>query len=94
MQTITLNNGVKMPILGYGVYQIDKKECQRCVEDALSVGYRSIDTAASYFNEEAVGAAIKASGIKPKSYLSPQSFGLLVQVNLRQKGRLRLRLKS
>ena len=64
MQTITLNNGVKMPILGYGVYQIDKKECQRCVEDALSVGYRSIDTAASYFNEEAVGAAIKASGIK------------------------------
>ena len=64
MQTITLHNGVKMPILGYGVYQIDKKECQRCVEDALSVGYRSIDTAASYFNEEAVGAAIKASGIK------------------------------
>ena len=64
MQIITLNNGVKMPILGYGVYQIDKKECQRCVEDALSVGYRSIDTAAAYFNEEAVGAAIKASGIK------------------------------
>ncbi len=65
MQMITLNNGVKMPILGYGVYQIeDIKECQRCVEDALEVGYRSIDTAQSYFNEEAVGAAIKASGIK------------------------------
>ncbi|ASQ31273.1 aldo/keto reductase [Campylobacter avium LMG 24591] len=64
MQTITLNNGVKMPILGYGVYQIDAKETQRCVEDALEVGYRLIDTAQSYFNEEGVGAAIKASGIK------------------------------
>ncbi|RDU59069.1 2,5-diketo-D-gluconic acid reductase [Helicobacter sp. MIT 14-3879] len=65
MQTITLNNGVQMPILGYGVYQIsDHKECQRCVEDAMAVGYRSIDTAQAYFNEEAVGAAIKASGIK------------------------------
>lgn len=49
MQTITLNNGVKMPILGYGVYQIDAKETQRCVEDALEVGYRLIDTAQSYF---------------------------------------------
>lgn len=65
MQEIVLNNGVKMPILGYGVYQIpDHKECQRCVEEALSVGYRSIDTAQAYGNEEAVGAAIKASGIK------------------------------
>lgn len=65
MQVVELNNGVKMPILGYGVYQIsDLKECQRCVEDALSVGYKSIDTAQAYFNEEAVGAAIKTSGIK------------------------------
>lgn len=63
MQTITLNDGNKMPILGYGVFQIDPKITQKCVEDALSVGYRLIDTAAIYGNEEAVGAAIKASGI-------------------------------
>lgn len=54
----TLNGGVKMPILGYGVFQIEPKEAQRCVEDALSVGYRSIDTAQSYFNEAEVGAAL------------------------------------
>lgn len=63
MEYITLNNGVRMPILGYGVYQIGKDECERCVLDALSVGYRSIDTAQSYFNEEAVGSAIQSSGI-------------------------------
>ncbi|RAX54520.1 2,5-diketo-D-gluconic acid reductase [Helicobacter sp. 16-1353] len=62
MKFVTFNNGVKMPILGFGVYQIeDLKECQRCVEDAISVGYRSIDTAQAYFNEEAVGAAIKSA---------------------------------
>lgn len=60
---ITLNNGVKMPQLGYGVYQIPKAECERCVADALKVGYRLIDTAQSYFNEEEVGMAIAASGI-------------------------------
>ncbi len=64
MQMVTLNNGVKMPILGYGVYQIEAKECQRCVEEALEVGYRHIDTAASYGNEREVGAAIRASGLK------------------------------
>lgn len=53
-----------MPILGYGVYQITRDECERCVADALSVGYRSIDTAQSYFNEEQVGRAIANSGIK------------------------------
>jgi 2,5-diketo-D-gluconate reductase A len=64
MQTVTLNNGVEMPILGFGVFQIaDLKECERCVADALSVGYRLIDTAASYGNEEAVGNAIKHSGV-------------------------------
>lgn len=61
---VTLNNGVKMPILGYGVYQItDQEECERCVLDAISVGYRSIDTAQAYRNEEAVGRAIKRSGV-------------------------------
>lgn len=63
METITLSNGVKMPILGYGVYQVTKEECERCVLEALKVGYRLIDTAQSYFNEEEVGLAIRKSGI-------------------------------
>lgn len=64
MQTVTLNNGVKMPILGFGVYQIpDADECENAVYEALSVGYRLIDTAAGYLNEEAVGRAIKRSGV-------------------------------
>lgn len=63
METVKLNNGVEMPILGYGVYQITPEECERCVSDALSVGYRSIDTAQAYFNEEQVGNAIRKSGI-------------------------------
>lgn len=63
MEYIKLNNGVEMPMLGYGVYQISQQECERCVEDALSVGYRSIDTAQAYNNEEAVGRAIAKSGI-------------------------------
>ncbi len=63
MEFKTLNNGVKMPMVGYGVFQVSKEECERCVLDALSVGYRSIDTAQSYFNEEAVGSAIVKSGI-------------------------------
>ncbi|WP_339310720.1 aldo/keto reductase [Paenibacillus sp. FSL M7-0896] len=64
MQTVTLNNGVKMPILGFGVYQIpDAEECENAVYEALSAGYRLIDTASGYLNEEAVGRAIKRSGI-------------------------------
>ena len=63
MEYVTLNNGVKMPILGYGVYQVTQDECERCVLDALKVGYRSIDTAQSYFNEEQVGSAIQKSGV-------------------------------
>ena len=64
MQKIKLNNGVEMPILGYGVFLVDPKECERCVTDAIDVGYRMIDTAQAYYNEEGVGAAIKKSGIK------------------------------
>ncbi|WP_297195434.1 aldo/keto reductase [uncultured Campylobacter sp.] len=64
MQTITLHKGVKMPILGFGTFQIEPKDTQRCVEQALEVGYRHIDTAAAYNNEKEVGLAIKASGIK------------------------------
>ncbi|ALE05983.1 2,5-diketo-D-gluconic acid reductase [Arthrobacter sp. ERGS1:01] len=63
MHNVTLNNGVQMPILGFGVYQIPDGETQAAVESALATGYRHLDTAASYGNEEAVGAAIKASGI-------------------------------
>lgn len=64
IKTVTLNNGVEMPILGFGVFQVkDPAECERSVADAISVGYRLIDTAASYGNEEAVGKAIKKSGV-------------------------------
>ena len=64
MEYVTLNNGIKMPMLGYGVYQVTNDECERCVRDALDVGYRSIDTAQAYGNEEAVGRGIKNSGVK------------------------------
>ena len=65
MQKVKLNNGVEMPILGFGVFQVtDLAECERSVLDAISTGYRLIDTAASYMNEEGVGKAIKSSGIK------------------------------
>lgn len=63
MEYVQLNNGLKMPILGYGVYQVTKDECERCVLDALKTGYRLIDTAQSYFNEEEVGNAIVKSGV-------------------------------
>jgi len=64
MQEVTLNNGMKMPILGYGVFQIaDEAECERCVVDAVQAGYRLIDTATSYKNEEAVGRGLKNCGV-------------------------------
>lgn len=69
MEYITLNNGVKMPILGYGVYQIENlKECERCVLDAIEIGYRSIDTAEIYGNEEAVGRAIKKCNVPREEF--------------------------
>jgi len=64
MQNIKLYNGVEMPVLGYGVFQVPPQEAERCVSDALSVGYRLIDTAQAYFNEEGVGEAVAKSGIK------------------------------
>jgi 2,5-diketo-D-gluconate reductase A len=65
MEYVTLNNGLEMPMLGYGVFQIpDPAECERCVIDAISAGYRLIDTAASYLNEAAVGKGIKNSGVE------------------------------
>ena len=67
MQTVKLNNGIEMPILGFGVYQVpDHNECERVVSEAMETGYRLIDTAQAYFNEEAVGKAIKNSGIDRK----------------------------
>lgn len=68
MKTIRLSNGVEMPMIGYGVYQVDPDECERCVSDALEVGYRMIDTAQAYHNEEGVGGAVAKSGI-PRSEL-------------------------
>ena len=68
MEYATLNNGVKIPMLGYGVFQIPSEDTKRCVLDAISVGYRSIDTAQGYFNEEGVGEAVSTCGI-PRSEL-------------------------
>lgn len=66
MEYTKLSNGITMPLLGYGVYQIPDDETERCVSDALSIGYRLIDTAQGYFNEAAVGEAINKSGIDRK----------------------------
>ena len=64
MEFVTLNNGIKMPLEGFGVFQVpDSAECEKAVLDAIETGYRLIDTAAAYGNEEAVGAAIKKCGI-------------------------------
>ena len=64
VDTFRLSNGVEMPLLGYGVFQVSPEECERCVSDALSVGYRLIDTAQAYFNEEGVGNAWRKSRLK------------------------------
>ena len=66
LETFRLSNGVEMPLLGYGVFLVSPDECERCVTDALSVGYRLIDTAQAYFNEEGVGNAWRKSGIRRK----------------------------
>ena len=68
METVRLSNGVEMPQLGYGVYQVSPSECERCVSDAIGVGYRMIDTAQAYFNEEGVGNAVRKCGV-PRSEL-------------------------
>ena len=63
MNFIRLNNGMEMPAVGYGVYHVAPEECERCVADALRIGYRLIDTAQAYHNEEGVGRAVRGSGI-------------------------------
>ena len=73
MQNVTLNNGVEMPILGFGVYQVQPDEVERVVTDALAAGYRSIDTAAAYFNEEGVGRALANCGIaRDELFITPK----------------------
>lgn len=79
MDYITLNNGVKMPQVGFGVFQIkDKEECVRVILDAIDAGYRLIDTAQSYGNEEAVGEAIKKQQFHVKNYLLQQKYGFQI----------------
>lgn len=70
MEYVTLSNGVKMPILGYGVYQVTKEECERCVLDALKVGYRHIDTVQAYFNEVEVDTTIKNLTYREKNFIT------------------------
>lgn len=68
MEYITLANGVQMPMLGYGVYQVPPEDCARCVAQAIDVGYRAIDTAQAYYNEEGVGQAVRASGLPREDF--------------------------
>ena len=74
MKYKTLNNGIKMPMLGYGVFQTPPEQTEECVSQALEVGYRLIDTAQAYDNEEGVGAAVRKSGI-PREEVLPAKFG-------------------
>ena len=76
METKILNNGVEMPVLGFGVYQVDGAICERCVSDALAAGYRSIDTAAAYMNERAVGRPSAGAALRARRRIwsgSPRS---------------------
>lgn len=68
MEYVTLNNGIKMPKLGYGVYQTPPEDTKRCVLDAIEIGYRSIDTAQAYYNEEGVGAALSECGLPREEF--------------------------
>ena len=89
MEYVTVNNGIKMPKLGYGVYQVSNEECERCVLDAISVGYRLIDTAQAYGNEEAVGNAINKCGIPREEFLLQQRCGLQTVVMRKRRNHLR-----
>lgn len=79
MEYVTLNNGIKMPKLGYGVYQTPAEDTKRCVLDAIEIGYRSIDTAQAYYNEEGVGAALAECGLPREEFSLPQRSGLPMQ---------------
>ena len=76
MDYVTLNNGIKMPLEGFGVFQVpDPNQCEKAVRDAIDVGYRLIDTAAAYMNEQAVGAAIAKCAVPRGSCLSLRNYG-------------------
>lgn len=91
MQTVKLNNGIEMPLLGFGVFQVtDLAECERSVSDAIAIGYRLIDTAASYQNEEAVGRAIKKAAYRGMSFSSQQNFGFSLLAMKAQKKRSKI----
>ena len=95
MEYVKLNNGVEMPVLGFGVYQIsDPEVCERAVGDALKIGYRSIDTAAAYGNEEAVGRAVRRSGVPREECSSPRNCGSATRVMSLPERRSRSRCRS
>ena len=75
MNKVILNNGVEMPQMGYGVYQVSPAECEHCVSDALKVGYRMIDTAQAYHNEEGVGNACKKAVSSAKRFFWSRKCG-------------------
>ena len=91
MEYIILNNQIEMPILGLGVFQVpDKKECQETVFQAIKAGYRLIDTAASYMNEDAVGNAVKQAkreSVREKSCLLHQNYGCKICEHMKQQNR-------
>lgn len=93
MEYVTLSNGVKMPVLGYGTFTISNEETERCVTDAIHVGYRSIDTAQAYYNEEGVGnavhKAIEAGTVKREELFLQQKSGLPMPGMKKQKHLLR-----
>lgn len=88
MNKIILNNGMEIPQLGLGVFQIENVSlCEQVVSEALALGYQLIDTAAAYHNEEAVGAAIKRAAFPVKKFLSHQKFGCRTSATKKTKGR-------
>ncbi len=84
MEFLTLNNGVEIPKLGFGVFQISKEDCERCVLDAIEVGYRLIDTAQSYFMKNKLVMQLVKLVYLEKNYLSLLKFGLIIMVMKKQ----------
>lgn len=95
MEFVTLNNQVKMPLLGFGVFQVpDAAQCEQAILDAISTGYRLIDTASAYMNEEAVGKAIAKSGVPREELFITTKRGYRMPAMKGLKRRLRLRLEN
>ncbi len=87
MEFVTLNNGVQMPLEGFGVFQVpDPAQCEQAVLDAIATGYRLIDTAAAYMNEQAVGAAVKKCGVPREELFITTKLGTGRQLRRREKG--------